>query len=347
MLSSILLAQATDTTIYKVADEMPRFPGCEALYDSIAERQNCASQKMLEFIYRNIRYPDEARQQNIEGNVVVQFVVEKDGSLSQMVVLREIGGGCGQAAIEVLSAMSQRGLRWIPGKKNGQPVRVQFNLPVRFKLQDPVDYTLLGRDTVWTKFDTTPVFKGGEVALQDFLAKNLSYPAAFQDSCLTGNLDISLLVRPDGSTRVLDVANYSNLGFEFVVEAIHTAHQTWKRWEPATLGGRQVTTLADLRTTFKPIAQKCQTRLSNFENAQQLLEEAVKLFNDGKTQEGYAKINAAIGLTPEDAQLRYIRGQAYMAEQKYAEACQDYRYVRQVLNIADIDKLTLLLCGKY
>lgn len=86
---------------------------------------------MLKFIYDNIQYPGIARENGVEGTVVVQFVVEKDGSITDVKVIRDIGAGCGAEAMRVVNKMP----KWNPGKQRGRPVRVQFNLPVKFKLE--------------------------------------------------------------------------------------------------------------------------------------------------------------------------------------------------------------------
>ncbi len=116
--------------IFKVVEDQPAFPGCEDVSDK-AEKKRCADEKMLQFIYSNIKYPAIARENGVEGMVVVKFVVEKDGSISQPEVVRDIGAGCGQEALRVVTMMP----KWEPGKQRGRPVRVQFNLPVKFKLE--------------------------------------------------------------------------------------------------------------------------------------------------------------------------------------------------------------------
>lgn len=124
----------TAPEIVSFAEEMPRFPGCENL-PTTAERKQCADQKMLEFVYKNIKYPAIARENGIEGMAVITFVVETDGSVTAAKVLRDPGGQCGQEALRVVQLMNQKDIQWIPGKQRGRPVRVQFNLPVRFKLE--------------------------------------------------------------------------------------------------------------------------------------------------------------------------------------------------------------------
>jgi protein TonB len=116
--------------IFKVVEDNPAFPGCENVTDKV-EKKKCADEKMLQFIYGNIKYPAIARENGVEGMVVVKFVVEKDGSITAAEVVRDIGAGCGQEALRVVGMMP----KWEPGKQRGRPVRVQFNLPVKFKLE--------------------------------------------------------------------------------------------------------------------------------------------------------------------------------------------------------------------
>lgn len=119
--------------VLKVAEEAPRFPGCED-QGSIEAKKKCADIKMLEYLYKNIRYPAEAKEKGVQGRVVVSFVVEKDGSISNVKVVRDIGAGCGEESIRVVNSMDELAGKWIPGKMKGNPVRVQFNLPVSFRL---------------------------------------------------------------------------------------------------------------------------------------------------------------------------------------------------------------------
>lgn len=119
--------------LFTIVEEMPMFPGCEEIED-YSERRKCAEGKMLNFIYQNIYYPAEARELGMEGMVVVTFIVNKTGGIDSARVVRDIGGGCGETALEVVKMMPD----WNPGKQKGEAVNVQFNLPVRFKLEDPV-----------------------------------------------------------------------------------------------------------------------------------------------------------------------------------------------------------------
>jgi len=120
--------------IFRVVEQMPRFPGCED-EGSKEEKDACAQKKLLEYIYKNVKYPAIARENGIQGRVVLQFVVEKDGSITDINVVRDIGAGCGEEAQRVVESMNNMPQKWTPGKQRGKSVRVQFTLPVSFKLQ--------------------------------------------------------------------------------------------------------------------------------------------------------------------------------------------------------------------
>jgi protein TonB len=95
----------------------PAFPGGE--------------EEMMRYLSRNVLYPELARESGIAGTVILEFVVEKDGSITGIKVVRGIGGGCDEAAVRAVKMMP----RWTPGTQQGNPVRVQFHLPVRFTLR--------------------------------------------------------------------------------------------------------------------------------------------------------------------------------------------------------------------
>ena len=103
--------------IFVVVETMPSFPG------GISE--------LMKYFHKNIKYPALAKESGIQGIVFITFVVEKDGSVTDVCVLRGIGGGCDEEAIRVVEGMPC----WTPGKQRNIPVRVSFNLPVKFKLQ--------------------------------------------------------------------------------------------------------------------------------------------------------------------------------------------------------------------
>lgn len=126
----------TNTPVFKVVEEMPRFPGCEDIEGDKYAIESCARQKMLEYIYRNVKYPDAARTSKTQGTAVVQFVVNENGMLEDINILRDPGSELGAAAKAVVELMNTNGIKWIPGKQRGDKVKVQYTLPIKFKLDD-------------------------------------------------------------------------------------------------------------------------------------------------------------------------------------------------------------------
>ena len=84
-----------------------------------------------EYVAKNLKYPQVARRNNIEGREYIEFVVEKDGSLTDVKILKGIGGGCDEEAVRII----QNAPKWIPGKQRARPVRVKMVLPILFQLQ--------------------------------------------------------------------------------------------------------------------------------------------------------------------------------------------------------------------
>lgn len=106
----------SDGEVYQIVENMPMFPG--------------GDQKMWEFISNNIQYPQEALEKRIQGSVFVGFIVEPDGSLSDVKILRSLGSSCDEEAVRVVKSMP----KWEPGKQRGQAVRVSYQIPITFKL---------------------------------------------------------------------------------------------------------------------------------------------------------------------------------------------------------------------
>ncbi len=108
--------ETQETEIFTVVEDQPGYPG--------------GDEARIKYLGENIKYPQMARESQIQGTVYVTFVVEKDGRVRDVRVLRGIGGGCDEEAIRVIQNMP----RWNPGKQRGKPVRVQFNMPIKFTL---------------------------------------------------------------------------------------------------------------------------------------------------------------------------------------------------------------------
>lgn len=119
----------------KVVETMPRFPGCELEELDEKERDKCAKEKMLMFIYKNLKYPAYGRMHKIEGMVVIQFKVLTDGNIGDVVLLRDPGGRLGNSGQWIVNRMNYICKKWTPGMQRGRPVKVLYTLPIKFKLQ--------------------------------------------------------------------------------------------------------------------------------------------------------------------------------------------------------------------
>ena len=102
--------------VFDVVEVMPQYPGGQIA--------------MMKYIMENIKYPKQAVKERIQGRVTVRFIVEKDGSISDVKPILSVHPLLNKEAVRVVESMP----KWTPGKQNGKPVRVRFNLPVMFKL---------------------------------------------------------------------------------------------------------------------------------------------------------------------------------------------------------------------
>lgn len=123
-----------DTLFGKIVETMPRFPGCEDQGLSDADLDKCAQEKMLQFVYENLRYPSYDRNLGIEGMVVVQFVVLRDGSLGDVNLVRSSGGRMGNSGQWIVNRMNYICDKWIPGVQRGKKVKVLYTFPIKFEL---------------------------------------------------------------------------------------------------------------------------------------------------------------------------------------------------------------------
>ena len=346
--NSTLLAQAelvsdNSEKIFPVVEEMPRFPGCEGLA-TIEEKKQCADKRMLSFIYQNISYPLEARENGNEGSVVISFVVEPDSTISDPKILREVEGGCSEEALRVINLMNEKGLKWSPGKQKGKAVRTQLNIPIRFKLEEEPIYTFIDRDTVYTKWETPLSYKGGQEALDKYIQENLNYPAVGNDSCSIGIVELQALVQPDDLVKVVNLIDYQDLGIDYQFEVINLITGTMGQWNQAVMEGRKVPTTYPIRISFIPTAAACKQVVEDFEKAEALATEGMNLYNAGTKEEAIAKLGEAINLFPDNADYLYSRGMIFMNEGKMEAACSDLSKAKQIMMVTWFDNLIPVIC---
>ena len=108
---------ATDDKVYEVCEQMPIFEGGDAA--------------LMKYLTDSVKYPELAKKHGVQGRVVIGFIVEKDGSLTDVKVLRHVDIALDAEALRVVKGMP----KWIPGRQNEQRVRVKYNVPVSFRLK--------------------------------------------------------------------------------------------------------------------------------------------------------------------------------------------------------------------
>ncbi|GJM32170.1 MAG: cell envelope biogenesis protein TonB [Saprospiraceae bacterium] len=117
--------------IFKVVEEMPRFPGCDENLD-LFEGKKCADKKLLEYIMNNVKYPKEAKDAGFEGTSIVSFVIDKMGKITESEIVRSIHPSIDKEVLRIVNSMPD----WIPGKQRGKVVDVVFKFPIKFKLDE-------------------------------------------------------------------------------------------------------------------------------------------------------------------------------------------------------------------
>jgi periplasmic protein TonB len=121
--------EAVTDEVFTIVEDMPRFRGCEKEKTAQAADE-CFQRELYKFLSANLRYPAQAKAANLQGKVFVSFVVDKDGSVTDVKVLRGIGGGCDEEAVRVIKMLP----KFTPGKQRGRPAKVMYQLPINFKL---------------------------------------------------------------------------------------------------------------------------------------------------------------------------------------------------------------------
>ncbi|MCR5659726.1 MAG: M56 family metallopeptidase [Bacteroidales bacterium] len=239
-LSTLVDAPVNDS-VYNIVEEMPEFPG--------------GVEAMMKYVADNVKYPQEARDKDISGRVFVNFVIEKDGSVSDVKIKQGIGGGCDEEAVRVISAMP----KWKPGKQKGKPVRVNYMMPLNFKLNEgqPAKSTKKeaskpnmkpDKNGVYQIVEEMPQFPGGEKAMLDFVAKNVVYPEEARDKEISGRVFVSFIIEKDGSVNEVKVMK--GIGGGCDEEAVRVV-KAMPKWKPGKMKGEPVRVSYMMPFTFK------------------------------------------------------------------------------------------------
>ena len=217
------------------------------------------------YLSENLRYPPDAQRKGIEGTVIVAFVVNTDGTTTDIEILRSVGGGCDEEVIRIV----QGSPKWTPGMQRGTPVRTRMRLPLRFMLggtdpsRDSTEVSLNavplpptdGQDSTkensavfFDLVDTPPSPVGGLAAWQRHLSENLTYPTSARMRGIQGTVLVSFVVNTDGSIEGIELVQ--GIGGGCDEEAIHIIKIS-PRWTPGMINGKAVRTRMKIPVSFK------------------------------------------------------------------------------------------------
>ena len=219
------MAQTTDTidcdfwwpedeqVMWGVPEQMPNFPGGETA--------------LMKYISEHLVYPQEAKNAGVEGRVFIGVVVMKDGSLACAKVLKGLGYGCDEAALEVFEDMP----KWQPAMSRGKPICCPYHVPVRFCDNEPDE-----QEMVWW-LDNAPEFPQGIDGLLDFIKVNLVYPQEAIDAGIEGLVYVGFCVETDGSITGIKLLRGIGYGCD---EAAMDVVRKMPKWKPGMQGGKPI-----------------------------------------------------------------------------------------------------------
>lgn len=211
------------------------------------------------FIKEHLEYPLDALKQGIEGRTILEFVVWKDSTISDIKVLKGFNATCDQAAIDIIKKMP----KWNPGMQDGKPVNSKYVLPIQFKLENvdnievgppimeapPVsDKTsldtipespseVIDTNRVYDIVQIRPEFPGGVAAMFSFIKENLVYPKEAVKNKMEGKTFIQFVVRKDGTvTDVIILKGFDDLCDQAAKEVV----MKMPKWKPGIQNGAPV-----------------------------------------------------------------------------------------------------------
>jgi TonB family protein len=214
--------KSTADSTYQQVDNMPEFPG--------------GMDSLMGYLASNIAYPDEAKENNINGKVIVGFVIDKDGSVTGVNVKKGIGYGCDEEAKRVIGAMPN----WTPGSHQGEAVKVSYMIPITFALDDT-------KEEPFTVVDKMPEYPGGFEALIHFLQENIKYPDQAKKDGIQGRVFVNFVVEKDGS--VSNVGILRGIGGGCDEEAIRVV-ELMPKWKPGMHEGKAARVAYNLPIKF-------------------------------------------------------------------------------------------------
>lgn len=220
--SSAKTSQVVSSPVFTVVEKMPEYPGGQAA--------------LLKYLASDVKYPKIAMDNGIQGRVVASFVVEKDGSIRDVEIVKGVDPSLDQEAIRVIALMPN----WIPGQQRGQNVAVKYTVPVTFSLTGDPESERTPQptsDQVFVMVEKMPEFPGGGQAILDFIAKTLQYPQIAKENGIEGRVVCSFIVEKDGSLSDINIVRGVDPSLD--KEALRIIGEMPK-WNPGTQRGKAV-----------------------------------------------------------------------------------------------------------
>lgn len=225
----------TASDIFEVVEKMPEFP-------------EGGMAGLMQYLSRNIRYPEAAKKAGTQGRVTVQFVVEKDGSISNVSALRGVEPDLDKEAMRVIREMP----KWKPGMQRGELVRVRYTVPVVFRLSEPTANAIQDSVTLvvasgvaknklqeeaYEVVEQMPQFPGGFAEMMKYLAYNIRYPSESQKNGAQGRVIVQVIIDAEG--RVTNTRVVKNIDPYLDAEAIRVV-SSMPKWIPGVQDGKPV-----------------------------------------------------------------------------------------------------------
>ncbi len=238
-------------------DEMPRFPGCEQ-EQNVEMRKNCSMKRMFQFIFENLKYPQTAKDANIEGTVVVQFYVDTDGSIIEPTIVKGLGSGCDEEVLRMMKEMPT----WIPGIKDGKAVKVEMNLPIQFKLSDKETTKTKKDGKVFKVAEEMPIFHGcdertdspglkkkcSDTNLLQFIFANIKYPKEAEAAGAEGMVVVSFIIDKSGKVVEPEIVRSVH---PLIDKEVLRVIRLMPEWTPGKQEGKAVSVEYKLPIRFK------------------------------------------------------------------------------------------------
>ena len=212
-------SRAAEGEVFMVVEEMPEFPG--------------GMGECMKWLGQNIKYPAEAKEKGVQGRVIVQFVVEKDGTIVNAKVARGVDPDLDAEALRVVNQSP----KWKPGKQKGEAVRVKYTLPIMFRLGNDSSDSKAAEAPREAKVDENgvhqvceemPEFPGGMAECMKYLSKNINYPEDCKKEGIQGRVIVQFVVDKDGSIKDPTIARGVHPSLDKEALRVLSSMPNWK-----------------------------------------------------------------------------------------------------------------------